>query len=142
MTKTAYDRHTGPTSQGGTSLWLEGEVYVYVAGDAWMTKLRRLRVATAPAVAPHAVIVVESARGVNSMPKDKTPCPGARRPSGAVCGPAQPILRGINLVQCLQDASWCDCLCRECPPWEHKLEYCASRCLTVHPDRAVDYPHY
>ena len=42
--------------------------------------------------------------------------------------PAQPILRGVNLVQCLEDGPWCDCFCDLCPPWEHRMKDCRGFC--------------
>jgi len=44
-------------------------------------------------------------------------------------GPAQPLLRGVNLARYItQSDDYCQCKCAECPPWEHPNGKCEARC--------------
>lgn len=76
------------------------------------------------------------------MAKDKTQGFPQDRSPMAFAGPPQPLLPSVNLAQCLTDSTWCECLCRGCPPWEHPKSFCAGVCLDQCDANKAVYPHY
>lgn len=62
------------------------------------------------------------------MERDKTGSHNRPRKRLFVPGEAQPLLKGINLVQSMLEARECVCNCEGCPPWEHNRVACKLSC--------------
>lgn len=74
------------------------------------------------------------------MSRDKTRGSDGKHVLQGGYDPAQPILPAVNLVRCLQNGPWCDCLCELCPPWDHTMEYCRAFCVEQRAGRDSDDP--